>query len=1090
MPAILAQLLRWYALNKAANVAVSSVDKIADAIRTTPKENLNAKERRAVELAEKELAAQAKKLRDKGEGKVSLSWQLVSALNGIAAAADGVSGDELAGMSFDLIKLKGDFAQVVGQIEPNAAILLSGKKGCGKSTWALELVEELSHIPVRPDEKALVVSMEEGAGAMMQDRAKRLNLNDSNFTYTDESVFSKPKPKKGDPLKFRGIYDVVLIDSINYITGIDKHRIKATKQKYTKTRFVYISQVNKKGQAYGKEEIPHACDVVLVAYKNKDGVCKILCDKSRGGGSGEVPVHFERSKKKVTAKVALGNPGDDLMDILQDWGKETGHVVRELSPGLGKIQDTGKVRGASRVDRHWYKNPPMALFLNTPDIRQSYTVPVAFTQSLRNPDQTPQFLIDRYGLSGVKFGNWTTEQDRINYMYGTAFGLYDLQQITGFPNAAMGFYGRLGVCYGSRGVAGASGHFEPFNFLINLSRYNRGRGFNRIEDEDARRKAYLESILSRGCQAFVHEWFHALDYSFDANGMSSGGNRRRLANTLADALGEVDANSLQWKVVKLLYDACYTAEGEKTPFLKRLRRTGPQYGYYARCVEIWARMGEKYVAMKMKDKGHFNAFFGKFKHGSKVKRRDGLKDPVYLTDNEMRALMPQMEAIMNAYRIGLAGKKSVASKPKPKAETPAPKPSAPKPQPGEKPTGKQAPAGNGKQTYTGVIMVPIKAIYTDTNRFQNRDAEFSEASVQRIVDNFDENKMDAVTLWTDPKSGKIYMLSGHSRLEAHKRLKRTEILAKYFKGSEAEAIRFARVDANRSATAETVSEDVKAFKYERDTQKDTPETLKKRWKERYAKLEAWSHLEKGGMFLDALDKQEGFPYIQNKAMMVGQLRKHYPQLTNMHEREMFNFIYQNATGAKMDKDAFTARVSQIASRLDFDPSKKLHLEKSGPTGTEARADTAESQRRLYEVEAELQKLAERQRAAFTQSEKDSIKAERSRLMLEKERLERDIKKILHSQTALFGLVRKNKRRYTLIGQGANIVKRNATRAWIMANYDKHDGTILNEMGHDVTNRFFRGVRDKAKKPEKLVEFKRGGKSIYLTPQEINKLSAR
>jgi len=299
-------------------------------------------------------------------------------------------------------------------------------------------------------------------------------------------------------------------------------------------------------------------------------------------------------------------------------------------------------------------------------------------------------------------------------------------------------------------------------------------------------------------------------------------------------------------------------------------------------------------------------------------------------------------------------------------------------------------------------MVPVSAIFADPARFQNRDTEFSETSVARIIEGYDPNKLDPITIWTDPADGKIYVLSGHSRLEAFRRMGKKEIPAKYFVGPQGEAIRFARVDANRSATSETIAEDVKAYKYERDELKETRTALQAKWREKYAKMEAYSHLERGGMFMDALQKPAGFPYILNKAMWVGTLRKYYPQITNTQEREMFNYLYFHANGSKLKAEEFQARAEEIVSRLDFDPSKPLNLDKSrANTGVEARADTAESQRRLKEVEAELTKLAERQRETVTEAEKDVIRAQRQRLMLEKERLERDIKVILQSQGDLF-----------------------------------------------------------------------------------------
>lgn len=102
----------------------------------------------------------------------------------------------------------------------------------------------------------------------------------------------------------------------------------------------------------------------------------------------------------------------------------------------------------------------------------------------------------------------------------------------------------------------------------------------------------------------------------------------------------------------------------------------------------------------------------------------------------------------------------------------------------------------------GVILVPIFDLNFDTKNFQNRQDEFSETSVNRIVDAVDDGEFnwavfDPITVWKNPQDGKLYVLSGHSRSEAFKRLamagksaqgkKFDRIPAKVFEGSFEEA---------------------------------------------------------------------------------------------------------------------------------------------------------------------------------------------------------------------------------------------------------------------------------------------------------------
>ena len=68
-------------------------------------------------------------------------------------------------------------------------------------------------------------------------------------------------------------------------------------------------------------------------------------------------------------------------------------------------------------------------------------------------------------------------------------------------------------------------------------------------------------------------------------------------------------------------------------------------------------------------------------------------------------------------------------------------------------------------------------IYTNTKAFQNRKKAYSESSVAGIIqavllDEFLIHMFDPVRLWENTKDNKLYILSGHSRQEAFKRLSR------------------------------------------------------------------------------------------------------------------------------------------------------------------------------------------------------------------------------------------------------------------------------------------------------------------------------
>lgn len=103
-------------------------------------------------------------------------------------------------------------------------------------------------------------------------------------------------------------------------------------------------------------------------------------------------------------------------------------------------------------------------------------------------------LIEAFGVSGVEYGNWQSQDERQRLLNYSFDALHDLADVLGIPARAISLGGRLGLAFGSRGRGGpraAAAHFEPANFAINLTRM-------------------------AGAGSLAHEWFHALDRAFSA----------------------------------------------------------------------------------------------------------------------------------------------------------------------------------------------------------------------------------------------------------------------------------------------------------------------------------------------------------------------------------------------------------------------------------------------------------------------------------------------------------------------------------------------------------------------------------------------
>jgi len=272
-----------------------------------------------------------------------------------------------------------------------------------------------------------------------------------------------------------------------------------------------------------------------------------------------------------------------------------------------------------------------------------------------------------------------------------------------------------------------------------------------------------------------------------------------------------------------------------------------------------------------------------------------------------------------------------------------------------------------------VVEYPIKNIVTDVDRFQNRITAFSEKTAQTIAERYDPNKFDPVVLWKDPADGNVYVLSGHSRLEGKMRLKHDTIPSRFFEGTEAEAMEFARIHGNRLQTQEGLIETIKAFKEAR-SKKYTKKQLEDLFDGDVKFLEAISHLNPKGKFVEILGQPVAseFGYIKRLSSWMGELRRGYgDKFTNRHENQVFEFLYKGEVkNHLMGKEEFFNLIDKQVSRIDWTPDSPLVLKRGEAplTGTKARADTGEA-------EARIEELKSRQRKARTKEEKGALELE-------------------------------------------------------------------------------------------------------------------
>lgn len=239
----------------------------------------------------------------------------------------------------------------------------------------------------------------------------------------------------------------------------------------------------------------------------------------------------------------------------------------------------------------------------------------------------------------------------------------------------------------------------------------------------------------------------------------------------------------------------------------------------------------------------------------------------------------------------------------------------------------QQPAEPVKQS-SGVNMIPIEAINIRRDWFQNRATPYSERSVESIVQaamsgSFRWSQLDPVTLWVGP-DGKLYMLSGHSRLEAFDRLCRAgavvdgqtfcNIPAKIEANISLEEAKRIALESNTLSTKETELERAEYYRAMRMQGRNADNEAKRLEGDNWSTVLALSYLNPSGKTyttLRALENGDATSKgnIRTIARWIGNARAKYGSLTNFHEDELYTWL--------VDNTGYGTRTGQISNERDF-----------------------------------------------------------------------------------------------------------------------------------------------------------------------------
>lgn len=322
-------------------------------------------------------------------------------------------------------------------------------------------------------------------------------------------------------------------------------------------------------------------------------------------------------------------------------------------------------------------------------------------------------------------------------------------------------------------------------------------------------------------------------------------------------------------------------------------------------------------------------------------------------------------------------------------DLPAEPPGKVEPPPVKPPIPDEPPAG-------AFIRVPLSSLTRNLRDFQARDGAFNLTTVDRITGEvergeFNESSMPSIMIWKDLRTDNWVIVSGHSRTEAYRRLNE---MGKIYKGNDfsninAQVVEAATIEQAREIARNsnfvgqyTIAEKIKIIRDQlmpslsgKDLRKRVDELV---GKNEAPRMIAYAHLNPDGMTMAALrsfnEAQESVntDRILSIAQWVGEMRKSFPELTDAHENELFEYLfvdgkYGTPAEKKTRKDLITSvtdfydLVNRIVRGIvsEFDSTKPLNLHHRigrGALEIEAMAKAGELQKAKTKLEQDIRKI--------------------------------------------------------------------------------------------------------------------------------------
>ena len=187
-------------------------------------------------------------------------------------------------------------------------------------------------------------------------------------------------------------------------------------------------------------------------------------------------------------------------------------------------------------------------------------------------DITTNELLDTFGFRAIEFGNYVSQKERKSFLNNIYDSLMDMSKILGISPKGLSLGGKLAIAYGARGKSTASGHYEPYKNVINVTK-------------------------TSGNGVFAHEWMHALDYYF------SNFNPENIYSSAPHATSGEYKSDIRDEV-KSSFDNLMSVIKASDYY----KRSVALNEYYSSDTELAARALQDYIIRKMEERGQVNDF--------------------------------------------------------------------------------------------------------------------------------------------------------------------------------------------------------------------------------------------------------------------------------------------------------------------------------------------------------------------------------------------------------------------------------------------------------------------------------------------------